>query len=925
MRRFTSLIHLKPPRLALLLAPLALAWFLYPTAGPTSDPTDQAGIQEIRYWTPSGVGEALTDVLDEFERRNPQYRVVLGSATTKDVTSDPTRFLLGVAGGVPPDLIYFDRFAIVEWASRGAFEDLRPYLESQENDDQAIGKSRFFAPAWDESVYNEGVYGVPVSVDTRALYFHSDALVRADLIYEGIDEELESGKVKRGQPRPPQSWEELCRKLLDAEGRIDSKGKVRLVRHSGDPKINLQEMKITRGDVIVLITEGRVFRARIGKILSLDELTINLDFEQPPNVRQKLSGIVANLCHVKIFDKQCYVSRLTRYDPETGVLKSVGFLPLFGNSWLYLYGWLNGGSFMEDDGKICTLDAAPVIEALEYITDVYDAMGGMKEAARFMSSVTGGTLDPFLTGQVAIRIDSNGYLRNISNLAPHLHFGVAPAPIPQARRNDGFGSLGWTGGFAVAIPSTAKNKKGAFELMRWLCSVEANRLMLEHEASVDRSKGNTFLPRLHPDRQIMAWLQSTYIRQNASVSTNFKQAYDQFVDLLPTSKYRPVTPVGQKLWTEHNRATERAIHHVTLARLALSEGRRRVQEALDRHLQPPTGPVVVWTGLIILFGAGVFGFIGLLTVVRWWYVRGGSQRWRWLEGYACISPWLLGFIVFGMGPMLFSVVISFCRYDVLNTARFVGLANYGSLLGFHVDQSTGETIANDPLFWKSLANTAFMMLGVPLSIVAGLALALLLDTGVRGLTLLRAIFYLPAIVPAVALFILWIWIFNPTRGLMNDGLAMIGVTNPPDWLNDPGWAKPSLIIMGLWGVGGSMIIWLAGLKDIPKSLYEAAMMDGAGRWQRFGQVTLPLLSPYIFFNLIMGLIGTFQIFDAAYIMTAGGPIDSTLFYAYKLFNDAFRHLEMGKASAMAWILFVIVIVITIIQGWLSQKWVSYDR
>jgi multiple sugar transport system permease protein len=230
---------------------------------------------------------------------------------------------------------------------------------------------------------------------------------------------------------------------------------------------------------------------------------------------------------------------------------------------------------------------------------------------------------------------------------------------------------------------------------------------------------------------------------------------------------------------------------------------------------------------------------------------------------------------------------------------------------------------NDPIFWKSLTNTAFMAVGVPLSVALGLAIALLLNANVCGQRVYRTVFYLPAIVPAVASFVLWFWVFNPTRGLLNQVLMAVGVAAPPSWLQDPAWAKPSLIMLALWTVGSGMVIWLAGLKDIPVSLYEAASIDGANRLQQFSRVTLPLLTPYIFFNLVMGMIGVFQIFEAAFVMTDGGPADSTLFYAYKLFNEAFRYLNMGTACAMAWILFLIVFTLTLVQLWLGKKWVHY--
>jgi multiple sugar transport system permease protein len=292
----------------------------------------------------------------------------------------------------------------------------------------------------------------------------------------------------------------------------------------------------------------------------------------------------------------------------------------------------------------------------------------------------------------------------------------------------------------------------------------------------------------------------------------------------------------------------------------------------------------------------------------------------------------LGFAVLTGGPILFSIVLSFARYDVLTDARYVGLANYGEVL-------------TDPVFTKSLLNTAFMMLRIPLVMAAGLAIAMLLNSGVRGIGGYRTGLYLPAIMPVVATSLLWVWIMNPSQGFLNEALRWCFDTMParafewvvnrftstpfrleaPLWLQDPRFSKPALIVMNLWTAGGSMIIWLAGLQSIPRQLYEAASIDGAGAWRRFWHVTVPMLSPYILFNLIMGVIGTLQIFTEAYIMTEGGPVDSTLFYAYYLFKQAFQFFRMGYASALAWILFVVVLGLTLLQLGLSKRWVHYDQ
>jgi multiple sugar transport system permease protein len=246
-------------------------------------------------------------------------------------------------------------------------------------------------------------------------------------------------------------------------------------------------------------------------------------------------------------------------------------------------------------------------------------------------------------------------------------------------------------------------------------------------------------------------------------------------------------------------------------------------------------------------------------------------------------------------------------------------------------------LAADELVGISLWNTVVMALSVPLAIVVGLLMAVALDSGVRGLATYRTIYYLPAIVPMVAASILWIWVFNAQDGLLNGLIARSGLEGavasvlsafdvdvPINWLQSARMAKPSLILMALWGAGSGMLIWLAGLKSVPVHLYEAAAIDGAGPIRRFLHVTLPMLSPYIFFNLVMGTIGVFQVFTQAYIMTRGGPNDATLFYAYNLFNQAFRFLRMGYAAALAWVLFGIIMVLTLINIAASRRWVHYE-
>jgi multiple sugar transport system permease protein len=359
------------------------------------------------------------------------------------------------------------------------------------------------------------------------------------------------------------------------------------------------------------------------------------------------------------------------------------------------------------------------------------------------------------------------------------------------------------------------------------------------------------------------------------------------------------------------------------------------------------------------------------------------QRAEAVQGYLFISPWIVGFVVFAAGPVIVSLALSFCKWDVLTPAEFVGLKNYIKM-------------TEDPLVRKSLLNTLYYAsAAIPLGMVGALGTALLLNQKLKGMRLFRTLFYVPSVTSGVATFLLWSWIFNPEIGLLNRclvpvcpfistsanyaawlwpfafvavavlvvrqltlrensyvrlvvtyslalvaGMAAIvawwcvfrGISGafdvlaakPPQWLASRDWAMPALIIMSLWGVGGGMLIYLAGLQGIPEELYEAAEIDGANPLQKFRKITIPLLSPTIFFNLIMSIIGSFQVFGAAFVMTGGGPSNATLFYVLYLFQNAFMYFRMGYAAAMAWLLFLIILTLTLIQFKIAPRWVHYQ-
>jgi multiple sugar transport system permease protein len=276
-------------------------------------------------------------------------------------------------------------------------------------------------------------------------------------------------------------------------------------------------------------------------------------------------------------------------------------------------------------------------------------------------------------------------------------------------------------------------------------------------------------------------------------------------------------------------------------------------------------------------------------------------------------PWLLGFTTFLAYPVLASFLYSFTDFSVLRPPRFVGFENYVEM-------------AHDDVFWTTIRNTLIYVLSaVPLGSVTALLLALLLNTKVKGMAFYRTLFYVPSLVPMVALGVLWLWIFNGEYGLLNEGLRTLGLFTP-NWLGDPAWSKATLVLVAMWGSGNAMVIYLAGLQDIPVSLYEAADLDGARLWAKTRHVTLPMLSPVILFNGIMGIIGGLQVFAVPYVMFPGGaPARSTYFFTTYLFENAFRFQRMGYASAMGWVLFVITVALTWLALRLSERQVHYDR
>lgn len=296
------------------------------------------------------------------------------------------------------------------------------------------------------------------------------------------------------------------------------------------------------------------------------------------------------------------------------------------------------------------------------------------------------------------------------------------------------------------------------------------------------------------------------------------------------------------------------------------------------------------------------------------------RRYRWLSrrqrrdtliALACLTPWIVGFLVFTLYALGASLYYSLTDYPILGSPAFVGLQNF-------------ITLFQDRLFWTSLRVTSiYTFVGVPAAIIIGFAMASLLNQKIRGLAIWRTIFYLPSIVPAVAAAYIWSWIFEPEFGLL-DALLRVFHMSGPDWLASTTWVLPAFIIMYLWGAGGNLLLYLAALNQVPTELYEAARVDGARGWGRLWHVTLPMCSPVILFTFLTGIIGTLQVFTNAYVLTNGGPNNASLFYVLYLYQNGWQYFKMGYASALAWVLFLLMLALTVITLRVSRRLVYYE-
>jgi multiple sugar transport system permease protein len=647
-----------------------------------------------------------------------------------------------------------------------------------------------------------------------------------------------------------------------------------------------------------------------------------------------------------------YSRALTQWNPD-GSLKRAGFMPNFGNTWLYMYGFQNNADFMSADRRKCTLYSPAAEEAMRFMIAGYDLLlkdtkledalqylkdgtgplanstkSGYEKAKAFESGFLGKENDAFVTGKVAMKTDGSWILNDMSRYAPQTQVMAAEPPVPDDRynhtgrfANEKDRYITWIGGYCLAIPKGAKNRDGGWEYIKFATSEEGRLIDASAQQAWEKLRGRAYIPNLSASSSA----NNRIFREFRPADPKFAAVLGKYVEMMPVGRIRPATFAGQVLWNEHVKAMETALYKKAKPKDALLVAQANVQRDLDDFFDKDKRPIFdLATPLALaggLVGLGLIGFAFWFTTRKFGRLERSEAKWA----YLFVSPWVFGFLLLTLGPMLASLLFSFAQYDVLNPARFVGLKNYQDMAG----------VGKGPIL-KALGNAVYMAgLGVPLGLMTGLAVALLLNTAARGMRMYRTFFYMPAIVPTTAAAVLWTWVLtpDPNKGLINSYWVhtitpWLGVA-PPAWIQSADWAKNGLVVMGIWGAGSGMILWLAGLKGVSPSLYEASDIDGATPWKQFWSVTFPMLSPIIFFNTVMGFIGAMQEFDRQYIMRPSsdgpiGPDDSMLTPVYHLFQNGFSFFKMGYASSLAWMIFSIILVITFVQFRLAPRWVHNE-
>lgn len=613
------------------------------------------------------------------------------------------------------------------------------------------------------------------------------------------------------------------------------------------------------------------------------------------------------------------MSRLTKRG-EDGKVRQWGFAPSWTGAFTDTVAFSQGARYVNDPASFdrLTFTDPRVIRAFDFVASLAKDKKWMPSQTELSSVVQSTAVDLFISQRVAMYQCGIWDVPKIRQaLKPgskeFFEWDITRAPGYTDPATGVTSRAAPTGGSGYGILASTNHPLEAWLLTQWMAGEPGMRAMakagIAQPAIMRLSRGSDWIP---------------------GPETPLEQRYPANRIITDVAAREVVFPPTADYWSEISglvfAKTEPIYLGTSTAKEALSEGQAIADRRLADILKEESLPAFDWRI------GGSIGLLLLFATVAWVYwpefrqPKSRSQKIENRTSLLFLSPWILGTLLFAVGPMIFSFLMSFTKWDIIQSADFRGFGNYQ------------EALFQDPRFWTTVKVTGiYTIISVPLGMAFALALALLLNTKVRGMPIYRTFFYLPALASAVASALIWRKVFQPEGGLLN--AALFGTDGKsdwfglarwlapggelPNWLGDERLALPSLIIMSLWGVGGGMVILLAGLQGIPDSYYEAATLDGAGPWSKFKVVTLPLVSPSLFFTLITGVIGSLQVFTQAFVMTQGGPNDATRFYMLHLFDQSFGSLRMGYASALAWLLFAAVFFITRVQ-WRLNKLVYYE-
>lgn len=628
------------------------------------------------------------------------------------------------------------------------------------------------------------------------------------------------------------------------------------------------------------------------------------DFHPRPELREK--------------DFIWVMQQLTKKDPKTGKVSRYAF----GTSWPQLL-WsslsLSYGARNPDNNEHPTkpqFDTPGMIKVYQFGTDIWHKYKWVPSNTEVNTVLQSTAIDLFSRGQIAM-FETGIYDVNkirdedLPNKPGYFDWDITTFPAYVGRK-----PLIMSGGSGYCVFSSTKYPKIAWELASYLAGPRVMTEMTKtglQPAIASLARSTVWLP--SPDKPA---------RLQSPANLRITDDIIPYCDLGVTADY----------WKSVNDAAGAPLDRLvsgsdTDAAAALHEAQKLAERRLAQLTRDQSNAPFPWSMGLAFACAIVCAILGWVYWPERLRKYTSKERLESRAAYRFLSPWLLGMVIFTVGPMILSLLMSFADWDIIRPATWRGMGNYH------------EALYQDNIFWVSMKVTAiFTLVGVPLGLVFSLLLALLLNQKVKGIPLFRALYYIPSLASGMASALVWRRIFNPDNGLLNSLLyskpaEWVGITHlmnelaaksgeKVNWLSNEKTALAAFIMMGVWGVGGSTIILLAGLQGVPQFYYEAATVDGANAWHKFRAVTLPLVTPALFFTMITGFIGSFQSFTQAFVMTQGGPNNATMLYMLNLYNQAFTSLRMGYASALAWILFLVILVFSLVQVTVGNRWVYYE-